>query len=63
MRGLVHVRAILGNIGVIVLPNQVAVPKAHEVLGEDGSVQDESVEKRIKTLALELVQITGKLGS
>jgi len=30
MRGLVHVRAILGNMGVIVLPNQLAIPRAHE---------------------------------
>ena len=32
LRGLVTVRAILGNIGAIVLPDQVAVMKAHEAL-------------------------------
>jgi NAD(P)H-dependent FMN reductase len=30
LRGLVHVRSILGNIGVIVLPDQIAVAKARE---------------------------------
>src|SRR5262249_15022647 len=30
LRGLVHVRSILGNIGVIVLPEQFAVPRAQE---------------------------------
>src|SRR5262245_21683369 len=30
LRGLVHVRAILGNINVLVLPDQVAVPRAFE---------------------------------
>ena len=29
LRGLVHVRSILGNIGVIVLPDQIAMAKAH----------------------------------
>ena len=27
MRGLVHVRAILGNIGTLVIPTQVSVPR------------------------------------
>ena len=30
LRGLVHVRAILGNINVLVLPEQVAIPRAFE---------------------------------
>ncbi|MGI0008244.1 MAG: NADPH-dependent FMN reductase, partial [Nitrosopumilaceae archaeon] len=29
LRGLVHVRAILENIGVLVIPEQIAVAKAH----------------------------------
>ena len=41
LRGLVHVRAILGNIGVIVLPQQIAVSKAHEAFADDGSLNDE----------------------
>ncbi|HYF37755.1 MAG TPA: NAD(P)H-dependent oxidoreductase, partial [Prosthecobacter sp.] len=36
LRGLVHLRALLGNIGVIVLPDQVSVPKAHEAFDETG---------------------------
>ena len=40
LRGLVAVRALLGNIGVIVLPGQVAVSKAHEAFGEDGDLVD-----------------------
>src|SRR5215468_10289395 len=40
LRGLVHVRSILGNIGVIVLPDQVAVPKAREAFLPDGSLAD-----------------------
>ena len=35
LRGLVTVRSMLSNIGVLVLPGQVAVPKAHEAFGPD----------------------------
>jgi NAD(P)H-dependent FMN reductase len=40
LRGLVHVRSIFGNIGVIVLPEQIAVVKAHEAIKPDGSLVD-----------------------
>jgi NAD(P)H-dependent FMN reductase len=40
LRGLVHVRSILGNLGVIVLPDQIAVARAHEALKPDGSLRD-----------------------
>jgi NAD(P)H-dependent FMN reductase len=39
-RGLVHVRAILENIKVIVLPDQIAVPKAYEAFNSDGILKD-----------------------
>ena len=35
LRGLVHLRSILGNIGITVLPDQVAVGKAYEALGSN----------------------------
>ena len=63
LRGLVHVRSILGNIGVIVLPDQVAVPKAHEALKPDGSLidskQQAAVEGLGKTLASFLMKLKG----
>src|SRR6516225_3020147 len=40
LRGLVTVRSILGNIGVIVLPDQVAVPKAQEAFTPEGTLKD-----------------------
>ena len=60
LRGLVHVRSILGNIGVIVLPDQVAVPKAHEAFLPDGSLNDAKrqagIEALGKTLASFLIK-------
>ena len=40
LRALVHVRSILGNIGMIVLPDQVAVPKAFEAYNDEGTLKD-----------------------
>ena len=54
LRGLVHVRSILSNIGVIVLPKQIAIPKAHEAFDDQSLLdpkQRESVEGLGRTLA------------
>ena len=40
LRALVHVRATLGNINALILPEQLAVPKAHEAFNADGSLKD-----------------------
>ena len=61
MRGLVHMKAILGNIGVIVLPNQVALPKAHEAWDADGSLRDDAIAKRVENLVKELIETTRRL--
>ncbi|WP_421656325.1 NADPH-dependent FMN reductase [Leptothermofonsia sp. ETS-13] len=62
LRGLVHLRAILGNIKVLVLPDQVAVGKAHEAFNPDGSLkeakQQESIEKLGENLATILAKLT-----
>jgi chromate reductase len=63
MRGLVHVRAILGNIGTLVIPSQVAVPKANEAFNADGSLRDEKLAQRIANVAKELVVTTRRLNS
>src|SRR3989338_7717589 len=61
LRGLVHVRAILGNIGVLVLPTQIAVSKAHEAFTEGGGLKDQKQEVRIKGLGTALAQTIAKL--
>ena len=40
LRGLVVVRMLLSNIGMIVLPNQVAIPNAATAFNPDGTLVD-----------------------
>lgn len=60
LRGLVHLRAILGNIGVIVLPDQVAIPAAHEAFDDAGRLKDEKKSKQVTALARGLVEFLRK---
>ena len=61
LRGLVTVRSILGNIGVIVLPDQICIGKAHEAFDEAGKLKDERKAKQVAALAKGLVEVLGKL--
>ena len=63
LRGLVTVRSILGSIGVLVLPEQVAVPRAHEVFAEDASLKDAKRAAAIEKLASKLTDTIRKLKS
>ena len=60
LRGLVHVRSILGNIGVIVLPDQIAVAKAHEAFQPDGSLVDPKQQAGIEGLGTTLASFLRK---
>jgi chromate reductase len=61
LRGLVIVRALLSNINVIVLPGQVAVPKAHEAFDAEGKLKDPKQQASIDALGRELVGVLAKL--
>ena len=61
LRGLVHVRAILGNIGVMVLPDQVAVSKAHEAFAADGTLSDKSQAARVEQLGAQLARHVARM--
>ena len=50
LRGLRHVREILSNIQVLVLPDQIAVVKAHEAFQPDGSLKDPQQQAAVEGL-------------
>jgi NAD(P)H-dependent FMN reductase len=62
LRALVHVRSILGNIKVLVLPDQIAISKAHEAFNADGTLKDPKQQKGIEGLGAKLTEIMAKLG-
>ena len=61
LRGLVHLRSILGHIGINVLPDQLTLSKAHEAFREDGSMFDEKQAARVKQLGATLARHLTKL--
>lgn len=61
MRDLVHVRAILGNIGAYVLPDQISIPKAHESFDEAGNLKDAGKQQSVLALGPALFDFTRKL--
>ncbi|HWL93498.1 MAG TPA: NAD(P)H-dependent oxidoreductase [Phycisphaerae bacterium] len=61
LRGLVHLRAILSNINVLVLPQQQAISKAGEAFSPDGSLKDAKMQQGVTDLGRRLAEMTGKL--
>jgi len=61
LRGLVHLRAILGNISVLVIPEQKALPKADQAFNDDGSLKDAKTHEAIQNIAQRLVHISENL--
>lgn len=61
LRGLVHVRAILGNLGVLILPDQRAIGSAYKAFSGDGTLENEKDQEAIGELGRKLAEMTGKL--
>lgn len=61
LRGLVHVRAMLGNLRVLVLPEQVTVPIANEAFDENGNLKDASRQRSVVKLGARVAQVLAKL--
>lgn len=63
LRGLVHLRSILGNIGVLVLPSQVSIPKAKDAFEDNGEPKDAKFKASVLELSATLVNSLAKLKS
>jgi len=61
LRGLVHLRSILGNINVLVLPDQKAIPQAFEVFNADGTMKDPKQQESVENLGAKLSNVLSKL--
>ncbi len=61
LRGLVHLRSILGNIGVIVLPEQIAVSKAQEAFTGDGRLIDSKRQGIVEEIGKKVFVTASKL--
>ncbi len=61
LRGLVSVRIILGNIGVIVLPDQIAISQANEAFESDGSLKDSKKQETVKRIVTRVIEVTRAL--
>jgi chromate reductase len=61
LRGLVTLRMILGCINVLVLPDQVAVPRVHDAFAGDGSLKDPTQHAAVERLGAKLAGLLGKL--
>jgi len=63
LRGLAHLRSILSNIQVTVLPNQVTIAKADAAFNPDGSLIDSKQQSAVKQLGAYLAHIVAKLNT
>jgi chromate reductase, NAD(P)H dehydrogenase (quinone) len=63
LRGLVHARSILENIGVLVIPDQIAIAKAHEAFNTDGTLKDKTQEAQVKKISNNVAKILLKLNT
>ena len=61
LRGLVHLRAVLGNIGVIVLPEQKAISSASAAFTPEGALSNAKDHEAIRGLGTRLAEVLGKL--
>ncbi len=61
VRGLIQLRTLLSGIGVHVIPTQLGVGTAHEVVDEDGTIADEGWRRRVGGLVDEVVSTSVKM--
>lgn len=61
VRSAVIVRSLLTHLGTLVVPEQLAVSKAHEAFGPDGKLLDAGSTKRLTALVARVVDVTRRM--
>jgi NAD(P)H-dependent FMN reductase len=61
MRGLVHLRDILGNIGVLVIPEERAVSGAFDAFDAEGNLTDQRAREGVEGVIDQLISVVRKL--
>ena len=61
LRGLAHLRQVLTNLGVIVLPKQLAVANARQAFDKDGELADKDQQATLRSLVSQLIDMSKKL--
>lgn len=61
LRGLVHLRSMLSNMYVIVMPYQFALMKAHEAFDEQGRIKDPKQTQLAAAVGSRFVELVMKL--
>ncbi len=62
MRSLALIRQLLNNLGVTVLPDQLALPRAHQAFDENGKLLDAGLQERLDRMTTRLVVTVKALG-
>jgi chromate reductase, NAD(P)H dehydrogenase (quinone) len=60
LRGLVFVRMLLANLGILVLPNQIAVANAHQAFDDEGLLIDKNQQAAVTELGAILFKTIAK---
>lgn len=58
LRGLVHIRSILSNLGMLVIPNQLAISQAFSAFDDQGQLKDEAQAERLRDVVRTLTDMT-----
>ncbi len=61
LRGLVHLRSMLENINVLVIPQQKAISNAQEAFKEDGDLKDDKQQQGVENIGKLLTELLIKL--
>ena len=62
IRAMQHTRLYLSNLGLIVVPDQAAVPAANKVLGADGSIADDRTRDMLESVGAAVCNLANSIG-